>query len=67
MGHQSAPIEVGSLRYRLKHETKEIHDVADRSMQSFLLGDVGPTQSRQAYRHFLLQVGLGHNDLTGLK
>ena len=55
MGHHSGQIEVGSLRHKLKTNTKEIHDVADKAMQSFLFDDK-VTTSLPAYRHFLLQL-----------
>ena len=52
----SSGIEVGSLRYRLKTGTKEIHDIADKCMKSFLLDEKPVSTGFEAYKFYVLQV-----------
>ena len=52
----STAIEEGSLRHRLKTGTKEIHDVADTCMRSFLLDEQPASTGYEAYKFYVLQV-----------
>ena len=56
MANHKAVIEKGTLRHRLKIETKSIHSRAEKRLRQILFEDPCTTRSLKFYKSLLLQV-----------